>query len=298
MMSLNKLQAIPIVLMLLWGCSDSDPGAGLCGSSCQARQMAELLSDRDSPFSETVLRSLIENELGSEPFYLVEYWHVDGLVTDSEELLSQYDVALNESLDVVGAHLAIDNQVFNQVTNTGELTWTRVRVVSYPSPQAYLDVLSDPHYQQAVQLKHQATVKIRGLWIAPVVAVDFVDPHPDRAEFFMSNLNTFRDMALYADGTSHGLTGVEANELYTDVVVGRFFPQIGAFPVVAGTVEHLVVGSDADWDFFALVYYPSVADLLTMITDPVFQEFLPNKHAGLRKINSMMTAPLMSPQLP
>jgi uncharacterized protein (DUF1330 family) len=294
----GKCTLLVILCLLLWGCSDSDPGAGLCDNACEARQLTASLSSVHSPANESLLLALLENELGSESFYLVEYWRLDSDNLEADELLSQYDAVLTSQLELVGARMAVDNAVFNQPTQFEERDWNRVRVIYYPSPQALLDVLQAPGYQQAIQLKHRATTALQSLWVKALFAVPVVDTFPEREEFYMSNLSTTREIALYPDGTSHGLTGAEANKLYTDVVTGPLWDMIGAFLAMAGTVEHLVFGTDDEWEIFALVYYPSLPDLITMITDPRFQEAFPNKGAGLARNSSMMTAPLIDPELP
>ena len=175
--------------------------------------------------------------------------------------------------------------------------WSRVRVIAYPSPQAFLAVIQAPSYQQAVQLKHQATLAVQSLWVKAIFANPTIDPFPERQEIYNSNLLTRREMALYPDGTSHGLTGAEAQQLYNDVV-GEIFAESGAYPVFQGSVEHLVLGTEDGWEIYNLVYYPSVQDLVAMSTDPRWQAAHPNKGAGLLQNSVMMTTPLIDPKFP
>jgi hypothetical protein len=107
----------------------------------------------------------------------------------------------------------------------------------------------------------------------------------------MANLNQHREQALYPDGTSHGLTGAEADALYTDTMLAEVLPVIGAYPVLAGNYSHLVLGSDAAWDTFALVRYPGLPEVpVGMVASPRFQELVVNKGAGLARGSSMRTA--------
>ena len=107
----------------------------------------------------------------------------------------------------------------------------------------------------------------------------------------------WRDMALYPDGTSHGLTGAEAQQIYNEVV-SETFSEIGAYAVFSGSVEHLVLGTDDEWEVYNLVYYPSVQDLVIMTTDPRWRAAHPNKDAGLSRNSVMMTTPLIEPAMP
>ena len=123
------------------------------------------------------------------------------------------------------------------------------------------------------------------------------DPQADKDEFYIANLNQHRERALYPDGTDHGLTGLEADTLYTDRMLTEVLPSINAYPVLAAEYSHMLLGSDSDWTSFALVRYPSLPEFLGMITSPPFQELVVNKNAGLARGVSMMTAPNITPVL-
>ena len=123
-----------------------------------------------------------------------------------------------------------------------------------------------------------------------VLVALLVGLQPDEDEFYMANLNQHREQALYPDGTSHGLTGAEADALYTETMLAEVLPVIGAYPVLAGNYSHLVLGSDAAWDSFALVRYPGLPEFLGMVASPRFQELVVNKGAGLARGSSMRTA--------
>ena len=281
-------------LLLFASCGDS--GSDVCDNACSADQLAASLSSDHTPANGVLLESLIGNELGSEPFYLVEYWRLDPDNPEAEALLARYDEVLAPQLELVGARIALDNVVFNQPTMFEGREWSRVRILSWPSPQAFLEVIQTEAYQQAIQWKHQATLALQSLWVETVFAARIVDPFPDKAEFYNSNLLTTRDVALYPDGTSGGLTGAEASKLYTDVV-REIFAEIGAYLAFQGSVKHLVLGTDDQWEIYNLVYYPSIPDMLAMTTDPRFLAVRPNKGAGLSRNSVMMTRPLIDPEL-
>ncbi len=293
--TLKPAVAFVFFFALLSGCSDTDSGGSLCDNA-DCGLVASLSSDH-TPANEALLLSLTENELGSEPFYLVEYWRLDQGNPETETLLAQYDEALASQLELVGARIAVDNAVFRQPNMHEGREWNRVRVISYPSPQAFLEVIETPTYQQAIRLKHQATLALQSLWVETIIAFPVVDPFPDRQELYNSNLLTRREMALYPDGTSHGLTGAEAQQLYNEVV-GEIFGEIGAYLVFQGSVEHWVLGTDDEWEIYNLVYYPSLQDLIAMSADPRWEAAHPHKGAGLLRNSVMMTTPLTEPTMP
>lgn len=271
-----------------------EPVFKVCDGACG---LAAALSSDHTPANEALLLSLIENELESEPFYLVEYWRLDQHNPETGRLLAQYDDVLASQLKLVGARIAVDNTVFRQPNMHEGRVWNRVRVIAYPSPQAFLDVIQDTSYQEAIQLKHQATLALQSLWVKTIFATPIIDTFPEKDEFYNSNLLTRREMALYPDGTSQDLTGAEAQQLYNEVVAD-IFAEIGAYAAFSGSVEHLVLGTDDEWEIYNLVYYPSLPDLITMTTDPRWQAAHPNKDAGLSRNSVMMTSPLIEPQMP
>ena len=293
--TLKPSVAFVLSFALLPGCSDIDSGGSLCDNA--GCGLAASLSSDHTPANEALLRSLTEDELGSEPFYLVEYWRLDQGNPETETLLAQYDEALGSQLELVGALIAFDNEVFRQPTMHEEREWNRVRVIAYPSPQAFLEVIETPSYQEAIQFKHRATLALQSLWVETVIAFPLVDPFPDRQEIYNSNLVTRREMALYPDGTSHGLTGAEAQQRYNEVVE-QIFAEIGAYLVFQGSVEHWVLGTDDEWETYNLVYYPSLQDMLRMSMDPRFAAARPHKGAGLLRNSVMITTPLIEPSMP
>lgn len=280
--------ALLLLLPLLYACSDSNDGVSDPGA--EASILAEKLSAPLSAANEDFLLSLLRNELGSDPFYLIEYRELRDDQDDTRALLASYERVLTEQLQQVGAYTAFDNVVLQQITNPEARVWHQVRGIYFPSPQALLDVLQAPAYQQAVQDKYSATLHLHSFWLTPEFVQQPVGLQPDKDEFYMANLNQHREQALYPDGTSHGLTGAEADALYTETMLAEVLPVIGAYPVLAGHYSHLVLGSDAAWDTFALVRYPSIPEFLGMIASPRFQELVVNKGAGLARGSSMRTA--------
>ena len=63
--------ALLLLLPLLFACSDSNDGVSDPGAEASA--LAAQLSAPHTPANEAFLLSLLRNELGSDPFYLIEY---------------------------------------------------------------------------------------------------------------------------------------------------------------------------------------------------------------------------------
>jgi hypothetical protein len=281
----------------LIACSDSRDNNPATTTQEQASALAEALSGAHTPANEVLLLSLLRNELGSDPFYLIKFRQLRDDHEDTLALLDDYDQVLREKMLSVGAYVAFDNSVLQQLSNPDGLVWHEVTGIYFPSPQALLDVLQDPDYQQAMKKEHLATLRQHAFWMTPVVVDQPVDRQPDRDEFYMANLNLHREWALYPDGTDHGLTGIEADAMYTGRMLTEVLPTIGAYPVLAGEYSHLLLGSDPDWDTFALVRYPSLPEFIGMITSPIFQELVVNKNAGLARSSAMRTAARIEPAL-
>ncbi len=124
--SIMKMRyALLLLLSLLYACSDSnhevsDPGA-------EASVLAAQLSAPHTPANEAFLLSLLRNELGSDPFYLIEYRELRDDQDDTRALLASYEQVLTEHLQQVGAYTAFDNVVLQQVTNPEVRVWHQPR---------------------------------------------------------------------------------------------------------------------------------------------------------------------------
>jgi hypothetical protein len=290
-----RMMLLVFLAPLLYACSDGDDNPST--EEDQASVLAQMLSAPHTPANETLILSLLRNELGSDPFYLIRYRELRDDLEDTQVLLDEYDQVLEEKLLSVGAYLAFDNSVLQQVTNPDGLLWHEVSGIYFPSPQALLDVLQDSGYQKVLEKEHIATLRLRAFWVKPLIVRQPVDLQRDRDEFYMANLNQYRERALYPDGTDHGLTGEEADMLYTDRMLAEVLPSINAYPVLAAEYSYLLLGSDPDWTSFSLVRYPSLPEFLSMITSPLFQELVVNKNAGLARTAAMMTSPQIMPLL-
>ncbi|CAA0087817.1 Uncharacterised protein [Halioglobus japonicus] len=284
-----KVRSLLLLLAVSLLCACSNSGDSSPAPVDQASALAAQLSASHTPANEVFIQLLLDNELGSDPLYLIEYRQLKDDTVETQVLLDNYAEALNEKLASVGAYVGFENTVLRQVSIPDERVWHEVTGIYFPSPQALLDLLQDAGYQQAVQNKYSATLGLHSFLITLLVD-ELPATEPDKNAFYMANLNQHRERALYADGTDHGLTGREADALYTDRMLAEVLPTIGAYPVLAGEYRHLLLGTDADWDTFALVRYPSLPEFFGMISTPLFQELVVNKGAGLARTSAMMTS--------
>lgn len=94
---------------------------------------------------------------------------------------------------------------------------------------------------------------------------------------WMVNFMHYKAEAAYPDG-SHGLTGREADDLYTPVDV---LDRIGASVPFYGDVVMQLDPNLPRWDRVGVVKYPTRASFLQMQTRPDFLERLVHKHAGM-----------------
>jgi hypothetical protein len=276
-----------LALSLLCACSNSDDSSSIPYD--QAGVLAAQLSASHTPANKVFLQSLLDNDLGSDPLYLIEYRGLQDDTAETQTLLDDYAQVLHEKLASVGAYVAFENTVLRQMSIPDERVWHEVTGIYFPSPQALLDLLQDTSYQQALQNEYSATLGLHSFLITPLVN-ELPATEPDQDAFYMANLNQHRERALYADGTDHGLTGREADALYTDRMLAEVLPTIGAYPVLVGEYGHLLLGTDPDWDTFALVRYPSLPEFIGMVSSPIFQELVVNKGAGLARTSAMMTS--------
>ena len=97
----------------------------------------------------------------------------------------------------------------------------------------------------------------------------------------MLNLLKFKDKAVYEDNRETNLSGRQAYSIYRDEVINHL-EKVGAEPVIAGSINGLIVGKvDELWDVAAIVRYPSKQAMLKMIMDKDYLESEKHRAAGL-----------------
>jgi uncharacterized protein (DUF1330 family) len=103
------------------------------------------------------------------------------------------------------------------------------------------------------------------------------------------NLNQSREVARYEGGSAPeaGMSGEEAYGLYGRNTLPHLFRR-GGRPLVIGDHVELLVGDprhplSADWNSFALVYYPTRMALRHMVTDPDWRKGVRDRTAGLER---------------
>ncbi|RLA57057.1 MAG: DUF1330 domain-containing protein [Gammaproteobacteria bacterium] len=97
----------------------------------------------------------------------------------------------------------------------------------------------------------------------------------------MLNLLKFKEKAIYEDGRSSELTGLEAYQLYANAFHEIMEPR-GVRVLYSGGVRGLLIGEgDGLWDSVALIEYPSTEVMLNMLRDEDYQHAQQHRAAGL-----------------
>jgi uncharacterized protein (DUF1330 family) len=113
----------------------------------------------------------------------------------------------------------------------------------------------------------------------PVQAMRMQSISPDAdLPFYMLNLATYRERAVYPDGRETNLTGREASSKYAPF---EFLAEVGAEVSFVGTVETQLEGSEPTWESVAIVQYPSRAKFFQMVSNREFQAREQHKEASL-----------------
>lgn len=103
----------------------------------------------------------------------------------------------------------------------------------------------------------------------------------DGSEIYMLNLLKFRDKAVYADGRTSDLSGLQAYSIYGRAMT-RMVMEAGGKLVYAGKVRGLLVGSgDAQWDQVAIMMYPSFQVMAAITGSKAYADIHVHREAGL-----------------
>lgn len=125
-------------------------------------------------------------------------------------------------------------------------------------------------------------------------ALDWLANSDYEGPFHMVNLHKFHEVAEYPDGYEgkRAETGAEANGLYIEAIL-PLIEHAGNTSVVRNTVIGTAAQTDSDeeWDFVAVVYYPSRASFIELISSPIYREAVVHKHAALKRTRAIITLP-------
>ena len=103
----------------------------------------------------------------------------------------------------------------------------------------------------------------------------------DGSEIYMLNLLKFRDKAVYADGRTSDLSGLQAYSIYGRAMT-RMVMEAGGKLVYAGKVRGLLVGGgDAQWDQVAIMMYPSFRVMAAITGSKAYADIHVHREAGL-----------------
>jgi len=132
------------------------------------------------------------------------------------------------------------------------------------------------------------------------------DPTPEQLRTLLSgntegpfhfvNLLAFRATARYPDDhelAGAGISGVEAYDKYGTVALEHVIRRGGRL-VTLNNVEQQLIGSSAGWHRVATMEYKNVQAFIDMITDPVYQEALVHRDAGLLTTEVLVSRPLIA----
>ena len=105
------------------------------------------------------------------------------------------------------------------------------------------------------------------------------DPEFLNREFYMVNINTLREKAVYRDGRATDLTGFEANQLYASYVLPEL-ERIGAYSVFSGQIQ-MDFQQPTHYASVRVVRYPNSTAFQQIISAPAFRENVQHKEAAL-----------------
>ena len=118
--------------------------------------------------------------------------------------------------------------------------------------------------------------------------------HPDPGPVTMLNLVKFRAQSLDGNGT-----GRDAYTRYTDIAQ-RLVEERGGRAVWVGLVDHVALreSGDAEWDLALLVYYPSRAAFIDMVTCPDYLRANVDRQNGVEKHVILASTTMISVPFP
>jgi uncharacterized protein (DUF1330 family) len=124
--------------------------------------------------------------------------------------------------------------------------------------------------------------------------LDALRGHPDEGPVTMLNLLKFREQSLDGNGT-----GRDAYDRYA-AVARRLVEERGGRVIWAGVVEHpaLHEGGDVAWDAALLVYYPSRAAFIDMVTSPEYLKANLDRQSGVEKHVILASKTFLSASFP
>jgi uncharacterized protein (DUF1330 family) len=124
--------------------------------------------------------------------------------------------------------------------------------------------------------------------------LDAIKQHPDEGPVTMLNLLKFREQSLDGNGT-----GRDAYQRY-GAAAQSLVEARGGVIVWVGSVDHLALheGGDVDWDMAQLVYYPSRAVFIDMVTSPEYLKANIDRKNGTEKHAILATTTIISASLP
>ncbi|MEO5725049.1 MAG: hypothetical protein ABIQ39_12105, partial [Ilumatobacteraceae bacterium] len=117
----------------------------------------------------------------------------------------------------------------------------------------------------------------------------------DDGPLWMVNLMSYREVAAYEDGRASGITGREADNLYSPKDV---LTEVGAEIVFVADVDTQLLGDSPRWDRVGVVKYATRRSFIEMQSRRDFKDKVVHKHAGMESTIVCGCVPIPTPQLP
>ena len=203
-------------------------------------------------------------QMPDEPFVMLNLLEF----TDDGETYAKYGDNTAPHLDKRGAKVLYRGVPLVDTPGAGH--WDEVILVYYPSPAAFMSMVTDPEYQAGLGDRSAGLARTMVYAFRPREGGPPIDAVATQggSEIFVVNLLRFK-----RDG------GREEYEKYGNVVLPMVLERGGAPVIVLEAV--LPVVSDETWEDFYLVRYPSLEALQGMVATETWQNANVDRQQGL-----------------
>lgn len=236
-----------------------------------------------------------------------------------DQAFTAYEESIAPIWESVGAQPRFSSQAFGQIL--GERPLTEFRAVTFPSALMFLDAIRSDAFAQAMDELAVATNDLAWVLgpeeaLPPAPTAGYVDPalqnlteadvemllgnanvdstldsdpsvivdmllSDDPSPFYMVNLIDYYEQAQYPDGRESNLTGLEANEIYSQSILPSLLAY-NSFPELVISIAVNLTQEPTDWKTAAIVRYASRDAFLRIFPlNPGSSENLIHKEASV-----------------
>ncbi|MEH6345993.1 MAG: hypothetical protein V7785_12960 [Bermanella sp.] len=239
----------------------------------------------------TGISSWLENHKSS-PMYLVNFIKFTSSDSgDSQEIQRIHHSKMKRILKGIGGrfHSVLQTQMTFDSTTGDE--WDLIEVVYLPRRNLLPSLINTAEYTQTRNDRASSILEVQSYLIEDADEDNPFDERQDdpmKQEFYMVNLNEYRDFADYGEGPTD-VTGWEANQLYMSLIT-PMLNEISAQFILAGSVVPVFTDENTPlWQILAVIRYPSESEFYTTVSSPEFQEAIVNKWAAIKNNSTTMT---------